>query len=195
MELVQRWPLTGADDVRDALLTAYGDMARGYHDLRHLAEVLDRLDELAAHGERFDAIPVRAAAWFHDAVYDGGAGAEQRSADWAREALGDPQLADEVARLVLLTAEHRVASDDHNGAALCDADLAILAAPGDRYAAYTADVRREYAHLTDADFAHGRAAVLRSLALRRPLFATAYGRKRWEPAARANLERELAQLD
>ena len=198
MELEQRWPLPEADAIRDALLAAYGDAARGYHDLRHLTEVLDRLDELASNEERFEPLPVQLAAWFHDAVYDGRPGAEERSASWAREALAgaaDAATTAEVVRLVLLTADHRAPTRDENGAALCDADLAILAAPRTRYDVYATDVRSEYAHLTDSEFATGRAAVLRGLVGRRPLFATTYGREHWEPAARANIERELAELD
>ena len=57
MNLVDRWPLAGAEDVRDALLAAYADPRRGYHDTQHLREVLDRLDELEAAGERFDRSP------------------------------------------------------------------------------------------------------------------------------------------
>ena len=186
-----------ADVIRDALLAAYGDAARGYHDQRHLTEVLDRLDELSSNGERFQPLPVQLAAWFHDAVYDTRPGAEERSAGWAREALAgviDQTVVAEVERLVLLTADHQVTEGDGNGAALCDADLAILAAPHARYSAYAADVRREYGRLTDGEFSAGRAAVLRALGTRRPLFATTYGRDHWEPAARANIARELAAL-
>ena len=57
-----------------------------------------------------------------------------------------------------------------------------------------AGVRRDYAHVPDADFTSGRAAVLHDLAGRDRLFHTAYGREHWEPAARANLARELATL-
>ena len=189
--------MSEAERVRDALLQAYGGGSRGYHDLRHLAEVLERLDELAEHGERFQPLPVQLAAWFHDAVYDARPGAEERSAGWACEALDgvvDRTVVAEVERLVLLTADHLVQERDGNGAALCDADLAILAAQHDRYAAYAADVRREYGHFTDDEFATGRAAVLHELGSRRPLFATAYGRAHWEPAALANVTRELAEL-
>ncbi|MGZ4630209.1 MAG: hypothetical protein ACXVYH_14905, partial [Oryzihumus sp.] len=37
-----------ADRAVGELVDAYGDPARGYHDLRHLTEVLDHVDELAA---------------------------------------------------------------------------------------------------------------------------------------------------
>ena len=67
-----------------------------------------------------------------------------------------------------LTEHHDPAADDLAGQVLCDADLAILAAPPDRYDAYLAGVRRDYAHVSDTDFAAGRAAVLRDLAAPRP---------------------------
>jgi predicted metal-dependent HD superfamily phosphohydrolase len=43
---LERWPLAEQDDLRDALVAAYADPSRGYHDTLHLTEVLDRLDEL-----------------------------------------------------------------------------------------------------------------------------------------------------
>jgi predicted metal-dependent HD superfamily phosphohydrolase len=188
--LQDRWPLPDGHDVRDALLAAYADPARGYHDTLHLTEVLDRLDELAAAGEPFDAVPVRLAAWFHDGVYDGEPGAEERSAQWAEQTVGDP----EVARLVRLTEHHRPVDGDRNGMALSDADLAILAADDERYADYVATVRREYADVPDADFAVGRALVLRDLLAKPTLFQTRHGRAAWEARARANVLAELSGL-
>ena len=178
---------------------------RGYHDLTHLAEVLARLDELGEGGNT----TLRLAAWFHDAVYDGAPDAEERSARLAEAELGtgatgggdgdgdaDGDGVDvvEIARLVRLTAHHDPAPGDHHGEALCDADLAILAAPADRYAEYTAGVRRDYAAFSDADFRAGRLAVLEDLLGREALFRTAYAREHWEPRARANLAAEIAAL-
>jgi predicted metal-dependent HD superfamily phosphohydrolase len=190
----ERWPLAAHDDVREALLEAYADPTRGYHDTLHLSEVLDRLDDLDSAGAGFDPVVTGLAAWFHDSVYDGERDAEERSAVWAEEALAGTPYAAEVARLVRLTGTHDPGPDDLAGQALCDADLGILATARERYDAYVAGVRREYAFLDDADFDAGRAAVLRDLAARERLFHTAYGREHWEPAARANLARELAGL-
>jgi predicted metal-dependent HD superfamily phosphohydrolase len=195
MDLSDRWPLADSPEVRDAVVAAYADPARGYHDTRHLAEVLDRLDELAANGAMYEATPVLLAAWFHDAVYDGERDAEERSAAWAEDALAGvapAPVVSEVARLVRLTETHAPEDGDANGCALSDADLAILAAPRERYQEYVAAVRREYAHLEDAVFEAGRSDVLRALAAKPHLFHTAYARERWEAAARANVERELS---
>lgn len=199
--LRRRWPLPARTDLREQLLAAWTAPGRGYHDARHLTEVLDRLDELAACG-RFDRITVQLAAWFHDAVHEGRPDDEAESAAWASRALA-PESVDtagtvdvaEVERLVLLTRDHAPDPNDLNGTALCDADLAILAAPPERYAAYVTGVRREYAHVPDDAFVVGRAAVLRSFLQRAHVFSTAYARGRWEATARDNATRELAALE
>ncbi|WP_322937052.1 HD domain-containing protein [Nocardioides bizhenqiangii] len=189
------WPLPDALDLRDSLLAAYADPDRGYHDVRHLAEVLERLDELARAGTSYDRVPVLLAAWFHDAVYDGERDAEERSAAWAEEALPavvDAATVAEVARLVRLTESHRPDDTDANGCALSDADLGILAAPRSRYDEYVAAVRAEYRHLSDDVFTAGRAEVLRELTAKPRLFHTAHGIAEWEDAARRNVEWELS---
>ena len=189
--LPDRWPLRALLDVRDELLVAWD--RPGYHDLRHLSEVLDRLNDLDRAGVVFDRVPVVLAAWFHDAVYDGRADAEERSAQLAGERLPDPPAA-EVARLVRMTEHHQAFPDDLNAAALSDADLAILAASPSRYAGYTLDVRREHAHVPDADFRAGRTKVLSDLLDGPSLFRTPQGRTMWEQRARSNVTAEIARL-
>lgn len=200
-DLSERWPqrLASEPALRDRLIEAYADPARGYHDTRHLVEVLDRLDTLLAQPEaaNVDRDAVVLAAWFHDAVYDGHRDDEERSADLAEETLASTDvpaaLVAEVARLVRLTERHRADAGDVAGALLCDADVAILAADPERYDAYVRGVRAEYSQLDDAAFDHGRAEVLRRL-LEGPLFHTPLARELWEDRARANVEAELLRL-
>ena len=188
-DLPDRWPLPGHFDLRDELLAAWAEPGRRYHDRRHLAEVLDRLAELGC-----EDVTVLLAAWFHDAVHVGAADDEERSAAWAERAL-PADVGPEVARLVRMTERHRPAADDPHGQLLSDADLAILAAPGQRYADYVQDVREEYAAVPDDDFARGRAAVLRDLLAKDSLFHTAAARALWEDRARGNVTAELARLE
>lgn len=197
-DLADRWPLAAGQDVCGELLAAYADPSRGYHDVQHLTEVVDRIEVLSRAGVPFDRTAVLLAAWFHDSVYDGERDAEERSAAWAEEAL--PGLVDdvtvaEVARLVRLTETHRPDDADLAGCVLSDADLGILAAASDRYQAYATAVRREYAHLDDEVFRAGRAGVLRELLAKPRLFHTAHAVEHWEAPARANAEAELARLD
>ena len=192
-DLAHLWPSRFPVSWRIRLEGAYGHASRGYHDLLHLTEVLEHVDELMDHDDP-DREAVLLAAWFHDVVYDGQGDDEERSAQLALNGLGPGPFGQEVARLVRLTATHRPADDDHPGQVLCDADLGILAADPARYASYTAGVRREYAHVPDADFAVGRSAILRDLLAKPTLFHTAAARERWEQRARDNVARELEEL-
>lgn len=218
--LLARWSallpgVPGAESVGDELLLRWYEPHRAYHGSGHLTHVLDSLVVLEA-----DAAAPRAAhlaLWFHDAVHEGRAGAdEEASAALAHELLSplvgrlsthhsgadedtaaEPLTAaevDEVARLVLVTRDHAPAAGDLTGALVSDADLAILAGAPDRYARYVTQVRAEYAHVPDAAFTAGRAAVLEQLLATAPLFRTVIGSARWEATAQANLRAELAGL-
>jgi len=178
-----------------AVVDAWSQPHRRYHDLAHLAAVLGLVGELA--GAAADPDAVRLAAWYHDVVYDPeGTDNEQVSAERARAGLrglvADERL-DEVARLVRLTAGHDPAPDDANGAVLCDADLAVLAAPPEAYAAYASAIRLEYGHLSDEEFTAGRIAVLEHLLALPALYRTEAAQP-WTDTARANLTAELTLL-
>ncbi|MFI1018092.1 hypothetical protein [Streptomyces sp. NPDC020965] len=192
-------PATAPDPLRyaDDLLTRWAEPQRRYHTTAHLTAVLDHIDTLAAHAAEPDL--VRLAAWFHDAVYlPDRSENEEHSARLAERALPEAGLGAEatreVARLVRLTVTHAPDAADTNGAVLCDADLAILAAAPEPYAAYTAAVREEYGFVPDDAFRAGRAAVLRQLLELPSLFHTPYGSRAWEARARHNLTTELTLL-
>jgi len=191
------WPLDCHLDLRDGLLGAYGAPERGYHDLHHLAEVLEHATALL-QSEPGEPTTIALAAWYHDAVYDGARDDEERSALLAEQQLSGAgvsgTLVAEVARLVRLTATHDPGAHDANGRVLSDADLAILAAAPERYAAYVAGVRRDFADHSDEEFRAGRLSVLETLAGRDRLFHTGTGHELWNAAARANLAREIAAL-
>ena len=197
LPLLTRWneALPGHDALFLDLLDRWGEEHRKYHGRTHLLSVLEALDRLTAP-ER-PPRTVLLAAWFHDAVYLGIAGEdEEASARLAEERLEDAGLpaaeTEEVARLVRMTADHRPGPDDWPAALLSDADLSVLGGEPAAYARYLAAVRQDFAHIGDADFAAGRAAVVRQLLELDPLFHTARGRELWEDTARRNLQAELA---
>ena len=191
--LADRWRalLPDRPDLGADLLSRWSEPHRRYHTTDHLTAVLDVIDRYA--GLAVDPDTVRLAAWFHDAVYDPAApDNEERSARLTESTLPDPV---EVARLVRLTASHQVGPGDPDGALLADADLSILAAAPDAYDRYAATVRAEYAHVPDAAFRAGRAAILRELAGRPALYRIVPPRTDWHARAVANLRRELARLE
>jgi predicted metal-dependent HD superfamily phosphohydrolase len=194
----------GPDDVARvgaALLGRWREPHRHHHGEQHLADVLDAVHLLA--DETADVAVVLLAAWYHDAVYDGRPGEdEERSAQCAERELAGlgvpPQRVRAVAGLVRATVDHTgdppAGVDGRDAAVLNDADLSVLAAVEPRYRRYADGVRAEYAHVPEAAFRQGRAAVLQRLLAAPHLFRTHHGRAHWEPAARRNLARELAEL-
>jgi predicted metal-dependent HD superfamily phosphohydrolase len=178
-----------------ALIAAWSQPHRRYHDLAHLAAVLGLVSELEGAA---DPDAVRLAAWYHDVVYDPRRqDNEQVSAERARAGLRGlvpgVRIA-EVERLVRLTAGHDPEPGDADGAVLCDADLAVLAGPPEAYVAYASAVRQEYGHLSDEEFTAGRVAVLESLLALPALYRTPAAARQWEETARANLTAELTLL-
>jgi predicted metal-dependent HD superfamily phosphohydrolase len=178
-----------------ALVAAWSEPHRRYHDLAHLAAVLGLVGQLDG---ATDPDAVRLAAWYHDVVYDptrrdNEKVSAQRARAGLRGLVPDERIA-EVERLVLLTAGHDPEPGDANGAVLCDADLAVLAGPPDAYVAYASAVREEYAHLSDEEFTAGRIAVLESLLELPVLYRTPEAARQWTDTARANLTAELTLL-
>ncbi|HWS59278.1 MAG TPA: hypothetical protein VN257_12110 [Actinotalea sp.] len=191
--------------VGETLLERWSDPHRHFHNVRHLADVLARVDELAEETHEPDL--VRLAAWYHGAVFDAaenvayahrGGEDERASAVLAREeltGLGVREAAVErVVELVVALSRHVSRPDDFDCAVLCDADLAMLAADPQRYKAYLTELRAEYAHLPVEEFVRARIAILRRLEHRRTLFASPLGAA-WEEPARQNLGGELHRLE
>jgi predicted metal-dependent HD superfamily phosphohydrolase len=167
--------------------------------VRHVTWVVRHVHELAAEVPVADVHAVTVAAFYHDAVYDPRAhDNEERSAQLAERVLGelgwDADRRATVGRLVRATATHDSAPDVDT-AVLLDADLAVLGSEPAAYQAYVTGVRAEYAHVDDDAWRIGRGEVLRGLLARRPLYATAPGRRQWEARAAANMTAELAELD
>lgn len=207
--LLGRWDGLWADPglarkAGEDLVDRWREPHRVYHSTLHLAVALDALDEIApAHGvaER-DLWRARLALWFHDAVHDGVARQdEERSAALVADLLGplagtgvSAGDVDEIARLVLVTADHDPAPDDAVGGLVSDADLAVLGGSPAVYTRYTHQVRAEYCDVPDPLFRAGRSQVLTTLLAGGPLFRTTAGAARWQSAAETNLRAELSVL-
>jgi predicted metal-dependent HD superfamily phosphohydrolase len=196
-ELLRRLGAAGdPQPLASAVLAAWAEPDRRYHDLNHLRDCLAELDRVPADGADRDR--VEAALWFHDAIYDPRADDnEARSAELARRALAElgvqSAVADDVARLVGLT-RHTGPALDPSGQLLCDIDLAILGREREAFDAYDRQIREEYAWVPEPDFRAARIGVLTGLLARAPLYQTEHFRRRYETVARTNLARALKRL-
>lgn len=150
------------------------------------------LEQLDAVGDRLEhPADTELAVWFHDAVYDPRrSDNEEQSAALARHWLdqaGAPQEQIERITGIILDTRHKEAANSPDGALVADADLAILAAPEDQFAAYEQAIREEYSHLSDAEFEGGRKQFLGSMLGREQIFQT-LAFSRLESLARTNLQ-------
>lgn len=180
--------------LREQLLARYAEPHRKYHTRQHLAECIALL-EPALHLAQHPA-EVEMALWFHDAVYETRQhDNEAQSAAWAQRALlAAGVCADSAARvheLVMATC-HTALPATADAQLLVDIDLAILGAPPVRFAEYERQIRLEYGFVPGWLFRRKRRAVLRSFALRAPIYHTAHFRERCETQARQNLRLALA---
>lgn len=180
----------------DLLVLAHTEPHRHYHDLTHLDEcfaVVDAMPDLRQHDRHI----VDLAIWFHDAIYDPTrSDNEVLSAAMARDflAAANVDCGDEVGVLIEMTAGHMPSDVTPRSAAVHDADLAILGAAEHRYQEYVGQIRAEYAHVPDADFAVGRSHVLASFLALERIYLRPDLRSRFEARARANIRTELDNL-
>ncbi len=184
----------------DTVVSRYRAAGRHYHDVRHVRWVLRHVAELESQVEEIDDIgAVVAAAFFHDVIYDparsDNEAASARLAEIALDELGwEPARRRRIEAMIDATVTHDVDGADLDTQVLLAADLAVLAADPTGYSDYVRAVRREYAHVGDAEWRSGRTQVLHRLLGRGHLFAPGLGLDDWEQRARANITAELATL-
>lgn len=189
----------GWDRLGHELITRWNEPHRTYHDERHLEDVLLALNHLGVRGERVSPATLLA-AWFHDAVYAGRTGIDEHdSAQLAASSLQavdlPPALVQHVSEMIVATtpsAQHaRVSAPT---AHLLDADLSIFASGSARYEQYSSSVREEYAHVPTPEFRRGRAEILQTYLRQPSIYRSTASLQLWEERARANLNREVANL-
>ncbi len=197
LSLLQRWRVLageGADALGEALIRAWDEPQRKYHDRSHLIWLLDEADRRAALIR--DRAFAGYAIWFHDAVYEPGRpDNETLSADWARTSLGhDPDLGERVAHVIAMTKDHAAGDTSGDAALFLDMDIAILGAPWETYCAYAAGIRAEYPHIVDPAFAGGRGAFLAKQLEHERTFRTEVYENELGETARANMRWELEEM-
>jgi predicted metal-dependent HD superfamily phosphohydrolase len=206
MFLVERWfeawadlgvPRSpGLERLHADLTRRYCELHRHYHTLRHLAECFGHLAELASYLSHKPESEL--ALWFHDAVYDPQrTDNEALSAAWAVDSARALGVAESAARRIarlILTTRHDTEPEGNDAEAVTDADLGILGADAERFFEYEAQIRQEYAWVSEPDYRAGRAEFLARLLNRPHIFSTERFRSRYEARARANLQASVRRL-
>ena len=188
----------------ELLIGRWSTPDRRFHNLRHLIDMLARVDELAE--ESHDPDIMRVACWYHGCVFSSeveevtrGNGGEDETASAAfAEAdlrhLGVPmETVKRVCCLIVNLKRHMLADDDIDAQALIDADLGTLAVDPQTYAEYVRLLREEYSHIPVEEYLRGRLTIVSRLLNRDHLFHSPLG-QRWEHPARENLAAEQRRL-
>ena len=198
-------------ELGESLLQAWEQPHRAYHHSGHLSQMLTDLDRLYAYRTQGSTpLALVLAAWFHDAVYEGAPGEDERRSEQLANISLEPLVTagllsgDElqmVSLLVRATATHKLPESADLPAGyepadiqfFLDADMAILAADSARYRRYLRGVRSEYSDFDDEAFRAGRMTFLRLILGRKRIFLSEEGLQLWEEPARANLQAELSE--
>lgn len=198
-------------ELGESLLQAWEQPHRAYHHSGHLSQMLTDLDRLYAHRTQGSTpLALVLAAWFHDAVYEGAPGEDERRSEQLASASLEPLVTaglltghelQMVSLLVRATATHELPESVDLPAGyepadiqfFLDADMAILAADSARYRRYLRGVRREYSHFDNEAFRAGRMTFLHSTLRRERIFLSEQALTLWEEPARANLHAELSE--
>lgn len=179
------------------LVTAYSSPERFYHNLEHINQVLEIIEQMKSRS--LDYISVQLAAWFHDVIYDPQAqDNEEKSAEYAEAKLHSlkiPQIIiNRVKYLILTTKNHQALPTDIDNQIFLDADLSILGATQWEYQTYAQAIRKEYSWMSDVDYQIGRQRVLTQFLQRKRLYLTDYAYKKFEKQANHNLQLESTNL-
>ena len=172
----------------------YTGVGRAYHNLRHLDQMFQALEDFDIPTDR--AI-LAMAILYHDVIYvvhrrDN----EERSGTLAEKHLIDAgidsDIANRVAQLIRLTQNHRLAgSNDPLSPLLLDIDLGILGSSWTVYREYMQQIRREYRIYPTVLYRRGRVHALQHLLQADRLYHSSLYIDRFEERARANLVREI----
>ncbi|MBI4448031.1 pantetheine-phosphate adenylyltransferase [Candidatus Woesearchaeota archaeon] len=185
-----------SESVYNEIINLYGEPARAYHNLVHIAHALRECATIK--GLLTNPSQVEAAIWFHDAVYNTSAkDNEDKSAQLAQKKLSEAGLPEQfvtnVSQLILAT-KHTNIPQDKDAQYIIDIDLAILGKTAKEFDEYERDIRDEYAWVPEEQFKQGRRAILKSFLERPSLYTTGFFKEKYEKEARKNLERSITQL-
>ncbi len=175
----------------------YSEPHRKYHNLQHLRELFDYVDKCENLIEEKKLVEL--AIWYHDIIYSvlRPAKNELKSAQFALKEIPEGVLSEverkrlfcwiESTKKHFIPAEHATLS----GQLFMDFDMAILAAPREKYIVYAQNIREEYRIYPDLLYKPGRKKALEGFLTSEELFLTDIFREKYEEKARKNIKYEL----
>lgn len=181
------------DRVFNILEVAYSRPDRHYHNLDHIAAVLESLPT-----EGIERLPlIKLAVWFHDVIYNpknsDNEEASAKSFEGCFRGILPEDSIKRVIDMIACTKTHVAIHDDCQH--LIDADLSILGADVHEYVTYARNIRKEYSFVPYWKYVLGRRKVLKRFLARKDIYKTPhFQRQGYDAAARQNINLELLLL-
>ena len=182
----------------DILEALYSQPGRRYHNLDHVKQCLDELEQW----EELNILPnrdIEFALWYHDAIYctDNTRDNERESALLAYQVTQSEEfehkIESNIADLIIAT---RHDGNGHNSAydIIADIDLSILGKKPEIFHKYCDNIRKEYAQYSDNDYKTGRIKVLNKFLNKERIYNTTYFHTKYEKQARKNITKEIKRF-
>lgn len=183
-----------AEDYYGELKELYGNPNRYYHNLVHIWNFLNLMDEYRAKIEENALFDL--AIWYHDAIYEAKKkDNEYQSAQLFKTLFSDHLNLEQLAyvdTLIMSTAGHAPRKEEEDVYWFLDFDLAILAADTTTYQNYSEAIWQEYKiAYPKILYKMGRKKVLKNFLARERLYFTELFYSKNEAKARENIELEL----
>lgn len=187
-------------DLLHQVTTSYSTPARAYHNLHHIAFMLQLCHEYLA--QLHNPAVVGFAILYHDVVYN----TERRDNEESSAAMAKKHLQllhfrksyiQDVEDFILATQHHQLPEGMEDNTDLqyfLDFDLAVLGLSSQQYVDYSKRIRQEYLQYRTHIYKEGRKQALSQLSSTDHLFFTDDFRQRFEQQAKENINNELAEL-
>lgn len=173
----------------------YAQSHRHYHNLEHIAALLEQIQSLDLAKEERELLIQ--AAIFHDVIYSPGSWLnEVKSSVYANVKLNllqwDSKSIHQVCELIEETAKHE--SDQPLSELFIDLDLMVLASRPEQYQVYRQRIRKEHQQIPNMLYKIGRKRFLKGMLTKVSIFQSPAFRRKYELQARKNMIHELKNL-
>lgn len=195
-KLMKTFQMSENDETFEALINAYSEKHRHYHNIHHLKAVLAHLDQVWDAAEAPHEIEL--ALWFHDAIYEPfKSDNELKSAKWAQDFLTEQHRPeDEINRIhnMIMATLHIDRDGTADEELMVDIDLTILGARQDVYDEYERNIRKEYRMVPYFLYRKKRKEILAKFLERDRIYKTEFFYDLLESQARINIKNAIEAL-
>lgn len=177
-------------EVYQILIDLYQKPKRAYHNITHIAYMLDGLTKIEQLAENINELKI--AIWFHDVIYEPTkTNNEEESAKLAYKLLIEKGASEDCARKVqnlVMATKYTIIAKTNDEKLISDLDLAVLGLSKEIFIKYSDLLHQEYGFEGEEIYWKNRKIILERYVVDKNLFYHSYFKKRYEKQAIENLK-------